>query len=344
MSRYAAEANQTAGPPPPRRPNSLRRSSSMQSIWPAGARGPHRLAGRARDMLTGREAEAPQTLSSDWIEAMLTPERRLVSLSGSRHADTLADFAGLSPGGDLRRAMAERIAEEGERDTLLHRLLDDMAGANFMASSAWYDWDAEGVAGYYRKLGLSSVLDRPVTGLCLSYVPGSEAMTPDGRTDDDHADHPRAVSPVSDTDPFAWHDFVEIDAPNHWRLRRTDLWIEDGVVHADAWFQDSSAVRGRHDIRTIFHEYGLRARFDPDDMTLTGIDVDARVLPFETCRAAPATVGILVGRSAREFREFVPQALRGTLGCTHLNDMLRALQDVSAMAGIFRKAFASSTG
>lgn len=340
----ATEVNQTVGPPPSRRPNSLRRSSSMQSIWPEGATGPHRLVGRARDLFTSPDVEAPQTLSEDWIEATLTPERLLASLHGSRHAETLGAFAGLSPGGDLRRAMAEEMPEEGKRDTLLHRLLDDMAGANFMASSAWYDWEPDGLEGYYRNIGLGSVLERPVTGLCLSYVPGSEAMTPDGRTNEDQADHPRAVSPVSEADPFAWHDIVEIDAANHWRLRRTDLWVEEGVVHADAWFQDSSAVRGRHDVRTIFHEYGLRARFDPAEMTLTGIDVDPRVLPFGTCHAAPATANVLVGRSAREFREFVPKALRGTQGCTHLNDMLRALQDVSAMAETFRKAIASSAG
>ncbi len=295
-------------------------------------------------MFTGQGAERPETLASEWIETVLTPERRIASLSGSRMTETLDSFVGLSPGGELRRAMAEKIPEEGAADTLLHRLLDDMAGANFMASSAWYSWDADGVEGYYRNIGHGSVLDRPVIGLCLSYVPGSEAVTSDGRTDDGNADHPITISPVSDTDPFAWHDIIEIDAPNHWRLRRTDLWIENGVVVADAWFQDSSAVPGRLDLRTMFHEYGIRARFDPEDLTLIDIEVDGRVLPFGTCYAAPATADILVGRSAREFREFVPQALRGTHGCTHLNDMLRALQDVSAMAETFRTAIASSAG
>jgi len=343
MSNHTA-ANRTAGPPPPRRPNSLRRSSSLQSIWPAGATGPHHLVGRARDLFTGQGTDAPETLGSDWIETILAPDRRLLSLSASRQSDTLADFAGLTPGGDLRRAIADRIPEEREGGTLLCRLLEDMAGAVFMASSAWYDWDADGLDGYFRKVGLSSVRERPVTGLCLSYVPGSEAITADGRMDENNANHPVAMSPVSDTDPFAWHDLVESDAPNHWRLRWTDFWVEDGIVHVDAWFQDSSVIRGRDDIRTIFHEYGLRARFDPAEMTLIAIDVEARVLPFGTCQAAPATANILVGRPASEFRDSVGQALGGTQGCTHLNDMLRALQDVPAMFGIFSNATASRAG
>jgi hypothetical protein len=57
-----------------------------------------------------------------------------------------------------------------------------------------------------------------------------------------------------------------------------------------------------------------------------------RVLPYGECPLAVTYVGALTGLPLSELRGAVLERLRGPLGCTHLNDMLRALADVPALA------------
>jgi hypothetical protein len=52
------------------------------------------------------------------------------------------------------------------------------------------------------------------------------------------------------------------------------------------------------------------------------------VLPYRECPTAAGNVSRLVGSQLPALREKVLQDLRGTLGCTHLNDALRALAEV----------------
>ena len=55
-------------------------------------------------------------------------------------------------------------------------------------------------------------------------------------------------------------------------------------------------------------------------------------LPYKECRAAPVNVDALVGVPLVDLRNEVLLTLRKTAGCTHLNDMLRALAEVPALA------------
>lgn len=330
-------SNQTAGAPPPRRPYSLRRTSSHQTYWPGGGAAPAVMAGRARDLYTRARADQVEVVDHAWIDARLNAKRQIVSLDGSQHRDILAGFAGLAPGGPIRKAMAAQIPQEGEANTLLHRLLDDMAGAAFMSPSAWYDWPG-GVEGYSKESGELISFHWPVEGLCLSYTPGSEAMTPEGLNNEAIAEHPFFPPPFSDDDPWQWHEFVQTAGPNCWRLRRMDVFREDGRLVVDAWFQDSSVLPDRTDLRRIFHEYSLLATFDDDDeLRLRSIEATPRVLPYRTCLAGPESAKALIGRSGLEFRKLVIELLSGTRGCTHLNDMLRALQDIGAVAAKLRE-------
>jgi hypothetical protein len=54
-------------------------------------------------------------------------------------------------------------------------------------------------------------------------------------------------------------------------------------------------------------------------------------LPFVECTSAPANLTRLIGAPLPELRDRVLAELRGTAGCTHLNDALRALADVPAL-------------
>ena len=52
------------------------------------------------------------------------------------------------------------------------------------------------------------------------------------------------------------------------------------------------------------------------------------MLPYRECPTAAGNAPRLVGSRLPELREKVLTDLRGTLGCTHLNDALRALAEV----------------
>ncbi|WP_157098926.1 DUF2889 domain-containing protein [Novosphingobium rosa] len=325
----AVALNATPPSQPARRPMSLRRTSSLQTHWPEGAANPMVMAGRARDCVT-RHDGSNRIVESEWLEARFDKAKRLAGLRAGRRSDGLADFTGLAPGGPMRKAMATAMPEEGARATLLHRMLDDMAGATFMASAAWYAWPG-GTEGYHVASQTESFEHRQVEGVCISYFADSYALTPEGTVNDPVADHPRAPPALPDADRLGWHDLAPTAPQNQWRLRRTDLWQDDDGFQCSAWFQDSASLPGTLDQRIIFHEYALNARFAPDTLALLDIAVDARVLPFSTCRAAPATARKLIGIEARDLRLQVPRLLAGAAGCTHLNDMLRSIQDIEGM-------------
>lgn len=317
---------------PPRRAGSVRRTSSLQSLWTPGNEQSFRIVGRARDLATGADGAA-KILGEVAVRAELGLDGRISALTGDGYGSRLEPFVGLRCGGELRKALAIHVPEEERQETRLHRLLDDLAGAVFMSVAAWYAWEG-GIAGHAARTNTMVQTSRPVEGVCLSYVPGSPAMTEDGRGIDDNADHPVGPPPFSADDLWGFHPLVQTDDPNQWRLRRTDLWREAEDIVVDAWFQDSSVVQGDPRRRVIFHEYGLTARFDPLSLELRSISVTPHVLPYVTCHAAPATAQLLLGRKAGELRREVLSLLRGTAGCTHLNDMLRALQDVTGLSAL----------
>lgn len=305
----------------------------MQSHWPEGMTGLLEIVGRARDLFTGGDPSAPVEMGFDWLTARLAKGgSAIAALSASRHQDELEGMAGQRPGGQLRKAVAGALPDEPERSTLLYRLIDDLAGASFMSLGAWETWLPGGSEQYYRHNGLTSLLDRSVEGLCISYKPGSPAMTPEGRTNGAIAHRGLGRLPFDTVDPLAWHPFSPQESPNQWRIRYIDLWREDGRYHAEFGFQDSAARPEGPELRALYHEYRGKAVIAPESFTVQEITLTSGSLPFGTCLAALGSGDKLVGRSLADFRSTVLEVLPGTAGCTHLNDVLRSLQDVVGMA------------
>jgi hypothetical protein len=60
------------------------------------------------------------------------------------------------------------------------------------------------------------------------------------------------------------------------------------------------------------------------------------VLPYPECPPAAGNVARLEGVAVSDLRTLVLQRLRGVDCCTHLNDALRSLAEVSTLAGALR--------
>ena len=61
-------------------------------------------------------------------------------------------------------------------------------------------------------------------------------------------------------------------------------------------------------------------------------EAQARTLPWPECPNALASAGRIVGEAVTDLRAKVHADFRGTTTCTHLNDVLRSLAGVSALA------------
>ena len=136
------------------------------------------------------------------------------------------------------------------------------------------------------------------------------------------------------SDPAGWHTMADASGPTMRRARRIDLWRDDGTIRIDAGFQDSgNAPDGG---RVAIHEYRLHAIVDAETMVVRALQALPLILPFPECPAASINASRMIGQPIGDFRQLVLDILPGTHGCTHLNDVLRALADVPALAARLR--------
>ena len=103
-----------------------------------------------------------------------------------------------------------------------------------------------------------------------------------------------------------------------------------GTILVDAHFRDS--MWSRDHVELALHEYTLAATISAETHVLGSIDVVARVLPFPECPWAAPHTSELAGMKVDSFRTSVQDALTELHCCTHLNDMLRGLAEVPALA------------
>jgi hypothetical protein len=101
-------------------------------------------------------------------------------------------------------------------------------------------------------------------------------------------------------------------------------------LHVFATFRDTHV--GPDGVESVLHEYSLTARVDESTGTLHDCVAVPRVLPWNECPDAAASAPRLDGRPLDTIRDLVRRELRGVGTCTHLNDLLRSLGDLSALA------------
>jgi hypothetical protein len=318
------------GPVPLRLPDSVRRTTTIDMYWPDGRGAPTHIVARGRDLLT-RGSGPTGILDHVAIDGSAFITRQLIQVSDDTGDPRLAALAGIKAGGQLRATLRDLFPTGEERGSLRFLLLDDLAGATLVSSWGWFAWD-----GYTRELadrvhqaGIGGK-EGNMAGVCIGFAEGSSSIDARGRP---HIDSQRStvVEPLEHPgDPVGWHDTPVLEGPRTRRSRWIDVGRDDGAITVAAGFQDSAA---RPDgSRLAVHEYRLRARIEAGSDKIAELAVTPHVLPHFECPRAVLNLDRLAGCRLDELRDHVPLVLARELGCTHLNDVLRALSAVPALA------------
>jgi hypothetical protein len=299
-----------------------------------------RLIGRARDIVTSQTGGDPILCAEDAFDAELKPDRTIVAIEADPPRPDLMRLVGTRGGGRLRHALEHFVPEERRNATPLYLILDDISGASLVAPWAWSQWQKDWLespgSGMTRPQLNRMIQD--MEGICTGFAPGSSSLDPErlvGQSEDG--------TPTPDLrhpdDPEGWHAFTLQTTVGMRRARRIDVRL-DKVIHIEAAFQDSAAKPDG--TRAALHEYDLTATADPTSMRLLSIDATPRVLPFGECPGAVGNISRLVDSELPYLRQTVLDQLPGTLGCTHLNDALRALAEVPALVNHLRGALSAA--
>lgn len=328
---YAPQDNapprRSAGHAPVRPAGSIRRTTTIDATWPQGRDGPVRLFGMARDIITPLSGGSAITSAQASMDAILQADRTIVSLTSKPERPALARLCGERGGGGMRKALAEAIPDELERGTPLYLLLDDIAGTSLVSGWAWSQWDPEWMENQTLPGEATSLKEAfaALAGICTGFAPGSSALDP--------ACDRGQGTPTTDLrhpdDPEGWHAYPQHEGMAMRRARRIDVEMRDGLVRINSAFQDSATTPQGG--RSVVHEYSLSATADPQSLELLSLEAVPHVLPFVECPGATAHLARLIGTPLPDLRAQVLAQLRGTEGCTHLNDAMRALADVPAL-------------
>ena len=310
---------------PTRRPGSIRRTSTIDSVWPEGVEANRTVVGRSRDLFTPLDASNPVVLAEDALFVTVAPDRGIVAMESVPAREGIKVLVGATGGSNSRGRVVAAVPEEVAAGTPLYLLLDDLSGATLVGSVALRFWQSPEELEKQNEKMKAMAGTRVMEGICAGFAPGSTALNPDG-TNRSMGDT-KPVPPIDNPDdPYAWHELTSQPGASHRRSRRIDVWIEDGIAHIEAFFQDSyTSPEGQ---RHAVHEYEVSATADPVTGNVISISADPRVLPHYECPMATLSVGRMVDQPLRNFRSSVNEKLPGIDGCTHMNDTLRSLAEV----------------
>ena len=281
------------------------------------------LSGRARDLVASGRVLDESALVAEAGPGFAS-QRRVVSLRTDPSRPELDVVVGGPVGAGLRATVQRALPDVG--GTTLGLLLDDIPVAALISGYAGMRSAALAGVNYVVPGVVSRMAD-----LCSGWRTGGQAVISIGGGHGmPRQDCPPAPS-LEDGDPLAWHIQPALPAGAMRRRRRIDVFAEGEGWGVDAMFRDTFGEPEGHE--GVLHEYTLVASLD-EGLTITAIEATARVLPFEECPWAAPNVDRLVGQAVPALRQVVPDVLGGVAGCTHLNDLLRALADTPVLLAL----------
>ena len=224
----------------------------------------------------------------------------------------------------LRRGWSRAIAEllDGDR-SVTSSLLEDLGGAFLVSGYSALRAGLIGAAGEYAAQAADAQAD-----VCAGWAKGGDAEVYLRTSGMFAAPMGPDASPTLLDD--GWHH-VDATAPHTVRrVRRLDVIPADDGVDLDGYFRDTYTAPDAAEM--VMHEYTVRAHADSDGV-ITSIDVEARVVPWDTCPNAVASAQTVVGISLDALPDHARRELRGPSTCTHLTSTLRTLADAKFLLG-----------
>ena len=278
-----------------------------------------------------------------WLRATVSPQLGLLSITTSPDVPALQQLLGGSVGSGFRSRVNEVLSEAGtpgcEDGSLLYLLLDDLPGATLVSGYVLLRGghlddppvDADPVQPLPKRPG-------PEIGrkgdLCAGWAQDATMMVHIRST----GLIPVPVGPPApvlerEGDPFSWHAMTDLPPLSIRRRRRLDLIAPEapGEGHRiDLHFRDSHV--GEDGVETVLHEYTVTGAADTGSGRVVSVAARAQVLPWLECPGAVASAERLAGMELTELRPTIRNEFVGRSTCTHLNDSLRSLADIGALA------------
>lgn len=322
----------TAGTPP-RRPGSVRRTTTIDMLRPDenDLLGRLLLRGLARDLVTDPDGsarvvgEASMSVDLDFLDG-----RRILAIETTPDVPALRELVGTSAAAGFRRAVTRLDPTIATRLSLLHALLDDVPVATLVSAYATSRAGLKPADAVAAARGVDQCAGWRADGTIMLELRARET-TP-------VVTGPPAPAVVGPEDPLAWHPTPPLPGTGMRRHRRMDLAPDpaagDAIV-ADVLFRDSYQPEGG--VEMALHEYTVRAGVDLATGRFVTVTADPRALPWQECPAATASAPRLDGTPVAEVRRRVGAEFRGATTCTHLNDTLRSLADVPALAELLTR-------
>jgi hypothetical protein len=313
---------------PARAPGSIRRTATTDMLRPDGPRGELVLVGRARDLATDASGAA-RVLGEASYEARVAYQesRKVTRIRTQPELANAQQLVGSRAMTGFRGALDAALPEERDAKSLLYLLLDDLPVATL-------------VSGYAASFGNAQPMPKEVMrlhvhpDLCAGWRRGGTILSELEATQR----VPQVTGPLAPPlaragDSLAWHALPELPESAMRRHRRLDLTLGERLG-VDVLFRDLHKAPGGRE--TIVHEYSVKAELDPATLVFTEIAATAHALPWLECNPAAASAERLRGKSVHSLRPDVRVEFTGTTTCTHLNDTLRSLEDIAALAASLR--------
>ncbi len=325
----------------PRLAGSIRRTTNIDTLRPDGLRADAVVDARARDLRTNHDGTS-EVVAEATLQARISPTRELLWIRTSPDVPALRGLVGASVGPGFRSRVNAIVTDGCEDGSLLYLLLDDLPGATLVSGYALHRGGAldEGAAAGHAR---AKAAPKPGAGpfpdfgaqddICAGWAHDATMMVHVRGT----GTLPVPIGPPApiledDTDPMSWHVMADLAPHTVRRRRRLDLLApaEGERAHGiDLHFRDSHV--DDQGCETIMHEYTVSGTVDLRAGRIGTISARAQVLPWVECPGALASAQRIDGMELSALRTRVRKEFVGRSTCTHLNDSLRSLADVTAL-------------
>ena len=311
---------------PPRPTPSARRTSHVDMVPGDPGSGQLVLSGQVRDLVTSADGSA--AIAGDArVRAQLGAGRTLQAIDSSPWVPRLGSLLGQPVAAGFRAALEQAVPREELAGSPLWLMLEDLPVASLIA----------GYADLYDRSGAPET-DGPDAArgarhqrdICSGWRTGGTMLT----LIDQRGHLPVPVGPAAPRlerrgDPFSWHE-VGRTPPGSMRRRRLIDVRPGDQLEVFAMFRDSYTDPAG--IETVLHEYTIDLTVDPGSLEVTGSTATPRTLPWTECPSAAQSAARIVGHRTDELHGLVRAQFRGITTCTHLNDLVRSLGGVGALA------------